>query len=205
MTRHRVFLDIETGPGPDEVWEAYARRRDAVTRELAPLSPTLGTVIAIGYAIDDGPIVILDAFDRAQEFDALRALGVALHGLKRNYVLVGHNAKGFDIPFLQARMVIRGLARAVPLLGKPGSKPWELPVEDTFDLFPHPSGSGTPGARSLQVICAALGIPAQSGPLGGDMAACLASGDLDAIRSHLRADVDQVREVYRRLAPALES
>ena len=215
MSRSLIVMDCDTLPADPESpeWAAYLawKRHDLDPIEQTSFTPTLGRLCAIGVARDDRDPHIFDGGDDFGTLTGERALLAAfadyLQGVQKKaggFRIAGHNVKRFDVPFIQARMIVHGMADRVRLLGALGGKPWESPVLDSLDLFPHPDGKGFTGGRSLAMICAALGIPQQTGAMGGDMFDAFQRGDFASIRAHLRDDVHQTREVFRRLAPALE-
>lgn len=204
----RIFFDIETAAGDGALEDAaiaYAARRGedigrADFKIRAPLSAIHGRVTAIGWAIDDGEPVA--AVDLNSERKVLATFAQALGG--EPFVLIGHNINRFDIPFLQVRAMVHGSQSMPSLLGGFGGKPWERRTIDTCDIMP--SSGGMPGDKSLVIACRALGVDVDAGDESGDaMDGAAARGDVDAIRRHVIADVQRVRNLYRRLAPFIKA
>jgi DNA polymerase III epsilon subunit-like protein len=102
-------------------------------------------------------------------------------------VLVGHNIKRFDIPYLCKRMLINGLS--VPdELHFHNKKPWEIPMQDTMDVWSF--GAWQEGFTSLDLICGVLGIPSPKGAMRGEeVPAAFWQGRLDEIAQYNMEDV----------------
>jgi hypothetical protein len=202
MTAPLLFLDIETAPipGTDPLWREYLHARAVspdeaeILRARTPLDPMLGRVVCIGVAGLMDSVEILPGDDEAA---MLAALGDVLRGLR--ITLVGHNVRGFDVPFLIARARrhrMHGLARELAA----------TPLIDTRDLWPRVEHYGAPpvpvsrgiNGASLPSICRALGIPHPGDTItGADVASAWESGDHASVVDHCRADVERVRDVYR--------
>jgi hypothetical protein len=203
MTAPLLFLDIETAPIPaaDPLWLEYVHARGVSQDEaeklrlLTPLDPMLGRVVCIGVAgIADGDVPEVLTGDEA---DLLAGLGDALRGLR--ITLVGHNVRGFDVPFLAVRARchrMHGLARDLAA----------ATLIDTRDLWPRVEHYGAPpvptvrgvNGASLPSICRALGLAHPGDTItGADVATAWEAGDRASVIDHCRADVERVRDVYR--------
>ena len=219
----RIFLDIETAPipaddprwlrwlavqdaevrapgnlkDPEKIAAAIAEKRAALAseRDRTTLDPMLGSIVVVGFAVNDGPVQVLASLDeRALLTDLADRLPLA--GCR----YVGHHIAGFDGPWLQSRAYHHGLRQLAHRFGFPGSKPWDRPLEDTRDLWPAAKGldvvRGVNGA-SLPSLCAYLGIDIPDDDItGADVAGALARGDVAAVVEHCRRDVERVRAVY---------
>ena len=206
MTAPLRFLDIETAPiaATHPLWREYLHARAVppdeaeILRARTPLDPMLGRVVCIGVAGLMDSVEILAAND---EGAMLTELGDVLRGLR--ITLVGHNVRGFDVPFLTVRARchrMHGLARDLAA----------APLIDTLDLWPRVEHYGAPpvpvsrgiNGASLPSICRALGIPHPGDTItGADVASAWEAGDRQAVIDHCRADVERVRDVYRILCP----
>jgi uncharacterized protein YprB with RNaseH-like and TPR domain len=119
--------------------------------------------------------------------------------------LVGHNLLGFDIPFIQARALTLNLPPQMMrtlryVFGGLATKPWHRKVIDTCDLWPRVGSEWkTRGQVTQDELCRRLGIERQEGAMGSDMADSYRDGRIADIVEHQRADIVQVREIYRRL------
>lgn len=170
-------------------WDAYAARA---------LSPMTGRIHCICYAIDDGPVVTLEGV----ELRMLEDLNGALVTLEpHDITLIGHNIKGFDLPFLR----VRAMKHSTPLqhsLPAATAKPWEQPVTDTMEAWPCGSRFGKAnGSAKLTDIAAFLGIETPPNPIDGSqvLAAYLDPARRAAIAEHCRHDVEVLRSVWYRM------
>lgn len=68
--------------------------------------------------------------------------------------LGGQNIKGFDIPFMCCRFMVHGIVFPSHFQVA-GKKPWEIPHQDTLELFKFAGGRGI----SQDALCLMLGIP----------------------------------------------
>lgn len=173
------------------------------------LDPALGRIAVLAWAVDDGEVVPVQCDTLDIERAALRMLGDVL-SRQRAYKLTGHNIKGFDAPFIAVRAYWHGLGQVARAVWKPGAKPWDQPVEDTMDLWPVVGYAGRPSeavptvrghtGRSLPTLCRLLGIPTDANPIdGSEVAAAWYDGRRADVVRHCVEDVEQVREVYRRI------
>jgi len=218
-----VFFDIETVQVPqnDPLWlrlsariqrlpgeseEDFEERLGNIHRKTT-LNPALGRVWMIGYAVNKGePKVLLGDGSLGEE---KRIVSEFLGFLKDTprFWLAGHNILGFDIPFLQVRALHHGLGREAAVLGRVTEKPWERRAIDTMKLWPRTSNDrsawreGLSGLGKLSTICHVLGIPLQEGVMGETIYDAFKAGDTGGAVKHVREDIEQIREVFRRLWP----
>lgn len=83
--------------------------------------------------------------------------------LNNTFILCGHNAKNFDLPFLYRRYIINGLP--VPgVLNVAGKKPWDIPHLDTMELWSHMQYKYT---CSLDLLAHVLGLPSPKKDMDG--------------------------------------
>ncbi len=202
MSAPLLFLDIETAPIPaaDPLWLEYVHARGVSQDEaeklrlLTPLDPMLGRVVCIGIAGLTGPVEVLHSVDEDLPLGGLADI-LAVQPSR----LVGHNVRGFDVPFLGVRARchrMHGLARDLAA----------ATLIDTRDLWPRvehygappvPTVRGITGA-SLPSICRALGLAHPGDTItGADVATAWEAGDRASVIDHCRADVERVRDVYR--------
>lgn len=199
----RMYAEAESARA-----DAEAARAEAIAKTA--LMPTLGRVCCAGYAIDGGPVVVLDGTEYGAAFGSLDAEAEILHELARVVASahpdsrwVGHRLRLFDAPFLRWRTIIRRADRALlDSFGALACKPWDVPIDDTAEMLattdPEAKAKGT---TTLDRLCAVLGIPRQ-GPgaiMGADVYSAYLRGDFAGIREHQRHDIRQVRAVHRRL------
>jgi predicted PolB exonuclease-like 3'-5' exonuclease len=180
--------------------EAGIPKAIEVARVDSGLEPALGRIAVLCYAVDDSPVQALRCDDPSDEADALARLGEVL-AVHRGYQLVGHNAKGFDAPFLAVRAYRHDLGHVARMVWRPGAKPWEQPVVGYAGRPSEavPTVRGHTG-RSLPTLCRLLGIPTDANPIdGSEVAAAWHDGRRAEVVRHCVEDVEQVREVYRRI------
>ena len=198
----RLVLDIETVPRPgimDTWFQQWAGEKnpDKTPEELehlAGLYPEFGMACCVclkEYGADNM------AFSRAalagEEKEMLYALGSWLD--QPGVVLIGHNIKGFDIPFLAKRY----MAQALPLpvaLKTAGKKTWDIQPQDTMELMKF--GGYRP--MSLRSACLLLGLPDPKEHEHGDQVWDLFKvGDKDRIKHYCEGDVNAAESVLKRL------
>ena len=198
----RLVLDIETVPRPgimDTWFQQWAGEKnpDKTPEELehlAGLYPEFGMACCVclkEYGADNM------AFSRAalagEEKEMLYALGSWLD--QPGVVLIGHNIKGFDIPFLAKRY----LAQALPLpksLKTAGKKPWDIPHQDTMELMKF----GGYAPMSLRSACLLLDLPdPKEYENGGQVWDFFKAGDKDSIKNYCEGDVKAAESMLKRL------
>lgn len=104
-----------------------------------------------------------------------------------NVKLVGHNIKGFDIPYLLKRSIVNGVPIPYKLqLQK--MKPWENCLLDTSEIWKFGTYSG---GSSLSLICDLLQIPSpKENMYGGEVTtAYWQEHRLEDIKEYCEADV----------------
>lgn len=114
-----------------------------------------------------------------------------------DHKLCGHNGKEFDFPYIARRCVINGIA--LPLqLDIAGKKPWEVPHEDTLELWKF---GDRKHYTSLELLTYVLGIPSPKGDIkGSDVARVYyEEKDLERIAAYCKKDVVATVQVYLRL------
>lgn len=157
-----IVFDIETVPNETAIqsdsWKTFKEKHADATDHSAGLHPAFGQVACIC------------AWDRAEN----KKLKICIDNEERvlnefsifvgdkMQTLVGHNIKGFDIPFLANRFIAN--AMQVPrCLKVAGLKPWEVPHKDTMELLKF--GGGRP--LSLDAACHMMGIKSPKQEIDG--------------------------------------
>lgn len=226
----RIYLDIETIPGQDpairdeiaagieppgnmkkqetiEKWEAEEKpaKVEEEWRKTA-FSGDRGEVVAISWAVDEGPVEVMARGLGDSEGELLSEWGAAVAaalnaGPGRGYhppQWVGHNVRDFDLRFLFQRSVINGIAPpvALPHDARPGSEQ----VFDTMEAW-----AGFKGRISLDRLCRALGIATKGTEIGGEeidgskVWDYIQAGRIEDVATYCAADVERVRELHHRL------
>jgi predicted PolB exonuclease-like 3'-5' exonuclease len=107
---------------------------------------------------------------------------------KLDFVLCGHNIKGFDIPMLYKRMVINGFQPA-RILPTSETKPWEVKALDTKEFW---NGINQFSIAQLELISVAMGCESSK---GGEVTGNIVhssywdAGILDKISEYCQQDV----------------
>lgn len=210
-----LVFDIETVPAvdlrkaPPTVAQAvtkYADRQEWDEAKVMSLSPWFGKVVSL--AVGDGEAenpkvtVLVVAPDGAvlgempewirpvSEPDLLRAFW-ALAGDAR--CVVSYNGRGFDVPFLIGRSLIRDVPVRMDLMSAPYS------LRPHLDLFNILGGRGR-GPSSLDVICWSLGLTSPKEDMDGSMVAAeYEKGALAKIAEYNAGDVRATARVYQRV------
>lgn len=178
-----VFIDTETvrlkeflaENTPDfEAWE-YMVKKFEKTGEItdvkqdyidrSALYPEFSRLVCISVGrIKDGKMIITTYKDTDEKTLLERFMGDLdeVVRFRPDTKLVGHNVKGFDIPFIFRRALVNQI---IPnkLIDVGGLKPWDLTCLDTKELW---KGTGYYNS-SLIAVCLALNIPSPKGDISG--------------------------------------
>jgi DNA polymerase elongation subunit (family B) len=213
-----LFLDIETVPEVADFNELdsdmqalyeqktqYQRKDDFTAEEFydrAGIWAEFGKIvcISVGYFVIKGDIRnfrVTSFF--GEEPKLLKDFNILLHNhfSGPQYVLCGHNAKEFDIPFLARRMIIN----QIPIPDKLnlfGKKPWEIPHLDTLELWKF---GDYKHYTSLKLMCKVLGIPSSKGDIDGSQVGHVyyVDKDIDRIVTYCEKDTIAVAQIFLRL------
>jgi len=206
-----VFFDIETVPLsedltelPEElqaIWRTREQPRvpegsdvEAWYQNRAGLFAEFGQVVCISMGFftrtRDGRQFRVKTMAYPEEEMVLEEFAQVLHkhypSLSRHR-LCGHNIKGFDIPFLCRRMLIRGMELPAQL-DIVGLKPWEVQHVDTQELWQF---GDRRSAASLRLLAAIMGIPSPKSDIDGSEVGRVywQENDLDRIAAYCARDV----------------
>ena len=204
MNKNIIAIDIETVPRPGIMdtwypqWAAgkYPGKEGEDLEAMAALYPEFGQICCVCWGeVDDlclrkpGTVYGFVAQDEAAENQALVSLAEMLKD--PSVTLIGHNIKGFDIPFIIKRYLYHGLEvpQGLRLLGK---KPWEIPHLDTMELMRF--GSSNMSLRSAAML---LGEKDPKGSCDGVKVWDLWRQDrMSEIRDYCSGDVRAVAAIY---------
>ena len=106
------------------------------------------------------------------------------------------NGLSFDLPVLITRCRLLGVTPVSADVRKYGSKDV---VDLMADLTFNDNGGATILSRSQASLARRFGIPTPDQTSGKDVAALVAAGDYDAVAVHCAADLDVLRELFRRV------
>jgi len=206
VSRKFVF-DIETTPRPGimDTWypqwasEKYPGKEGQDLEDMAALHAEFGMVcaIAIGNALTDDPPTVYTAGSVEEEKELIKSVMDIFDS--DSAILVGHNIKGFDIPFMAKRFMAQWgfVPRALNFGGK---KPWEIPHIDTMELMRFGGGA----SMSLRSACLMLDIDDPKGSVcGSEVPQLFREGKTDIIGQYCSGDFVAERILYRKLREAL--
>lgn len=113
-----------------------------------------------------------------------------------NIKLVGHNVRGFDIPYICKRSIVNGVA--IPRqLHMQKIKPWESCLLDTAEIWKF---GGWNGAK-LGVICELIGIPSPKEKMeGGEVGREYYKGNIDKIVEYCERDIKATANVMLKMS-----
>lgn len=133
--------------------------------------------------------------DINEEKELLTRFSAALNA-NIGMIICGHNISGFDIPFINKRLLINGLPLPT-LLNFYNKKPWEINILDTMTMWKF---NGT-DMVSLDLLCTSLGIisPKEEGVSGIDINKLYYSNDFNTIKEYNERDVICLSNVLLRL------
>jgi uncharacterized protein YprB with RNaseH-like and TPR domain len=213
-----LFLDIETVPEAADYNELdadmqvlyeqktqYQRKDDISAAEFydrAGIWAEFGKIICIsvGYFVIKGDVRnfrVTSFF--GEEPKLLKDFNNLLtnHFSGPQYILCGHNAKEFDIPFLARRMIINQI-QIPDKLNLFGKKPWEIPHLDTLELWKF---GDYKHYTSLKLMCKVLGIPSPKGDIDGSQVGHVyyVDKDIDRIVTYCEKDTIAVAQIFLRL------
>lgn len=203
----KFVIDIETTPRPGimdtfyPIWAAtkYPGKEGQELEDMAALHAEFGMVCAVAYTSAYGSDYpkVLTAGSVEAEAEMLESLESFLDS--DNVILVGHNIKGFDIPFVAKRFMAHRM-RVPKALNVGGLKPWEIKHEDTMELMRFGGGA----SMSLRSACLMLNIDdPKDSTCGSEVPALFRAGRVEEIGKYCAGDVIAEREVYNRIEEAL--
>ena len=213
-----LFLDIETVPEVESftdldaemqlLWDhktQYQRRDEASAEDFynrAGIWAEFGKIICIsvGYFNIKNDIrnfrltsFIGDELKILKDFSQL----LNNHFSGPQYLLCGHNAKEFDLPFIARRMIIHKISLPVKL-NLVGKKPWEIPHLDTLEMWKF---GDYKHFTSLKLLAKILGIPSPKDDIDGSEVAAVfyKEKDIDRIVTYCEKDTLTVAQIFLRM------
>lgn len=198
-----IILDIKTVPRPDimDTWfPAWAESKGIKEENIyghAALFPEFGQVVCIGtkmfdpYKKANDVLGTTDCVGTAPDLEKslLESFAMTLNASAVNGSrLVGHNIKGFDVPFLVKRMLAHGII--VPDILVQGKH------LDTMELMKFGGRSN----MSLRAYALLLGLDdPKADSTGSHVYEYLEAGDYDRVQKYCMGDVDATYDVFRAL------
>jgi len=215
----RLYLDIETLPAGEDKQAAlkllFEKRRakkgkkendgDQTDFEQYLLGTSFdgsfGRILCIAYAIDDGPVEVLDGSeDEAKMLEEFWEMVGSISKPSANpnwpdygVQFIGHNVMDFDLRFIYQRSIIN---RVKPAYDLNFARYRNYPVYDTMKEWVKWANSNI----GLEHIALALGIPTpKDGIDGSQVYDFYKAGKIKEICEYCKRDVECTREVYKRM------
>lgn len=181
--RRALVLDIETVPQyphfgqmPEHLqilWEKKSRHfrnegEDASDcYQRAGIYAEFGKIVCISLGVftktDNGPGLRIKSLAGNEERELLVQFAELLAKQAEDLILIAHNGKEFDLPYLCRRLLINGLPLP-PQLCIHGKKPWEVPHLDTMELWKFGDHKNY---TSLNLLAAVFDIPTSKDDIDG--------------------------------------
>jgi DNA polymerase elongation subunit (family B) len=169
-----LVIDIETVPQygthdemPDhfkKLWDLktqYQRKDDTPEEyyQRAGIWAEFGKIVCISAGVftkgKDGIGLRVKSFAGHDEKELLGRFSAMLFSQPANLILVAHNGKEFDFPYICRRLLINGMPFP-PQLQLAGKKPWEIIHLDTMELWKF---GDYKNYTSLNLLTAIFDIP----------------------------------------------
>tara|TARA_R110000782_G_scaffold75974_2_gene151388 strand:+ start:135 stop:866 length:732 start_codon:yes stop_codon:yes gene_type:complete len=158
--------------------------------------------ISIGQVVfndDDEPEFKVKSFyseDEEVVVTGMQKALIALFNKAPGLKLVGHNIKGFDMPFMLRKFVKYGIA--IPSqLQLHHVKPWDNCLVDTNEIWKFGSWTGC----TLDLLCAYLGVPSPKDDLKGyETTGAFYNGQLERIKDYCEKDVKATANVLLKMS-----
>lgn len=221
--QHYIFIDIETvaqSKSLDEIpaplqqhWlhkvqflrEFKEGLRDGATlyEEKAGIYAEFGKIVCIGLSrivYENGELILnqkaIQSHDEVELLTAFLKI-VQQRSQLGKVVFVGHNIKEFDLPYICRRLLVHQMP--IPeVLQLAGKKPWEIPHQDTLELWKF---GDYKHYISLDLLAHILQIPSSKESIcGADVGKVYwVDQDLSAISEYCLRDVYTTSLVYLHL------
>ncbi len=197
----KLFLDIETIPADEsqhgvleEIYEYKKSKGKKVTDDFESyliqtnFDGAFGRILCIGLAVNDEPIKALTG-------DEKEILKNFWEEARDANLFVGHTIFDFDMRFIYQRSIVLGVKPTQDLsFARYRSNP-------IFDTMYEWSKWDTHSKISLDTLTRAMGIasPKEGGIDGSKVFDYYKAGKLDEIYEYCKADVEAVRQVYKKM------
>lgn len=205
----KLFLDIETvpkyeNPEDDNAFsdlfkhkfkkEIETQHWEETYSQKAGLFAEFGKVVCVSMGYVAGDKIYIKSFYGDNEKDILTNTALSID---KADVLVAHNGKEFDYPWLCRRMIICGI-RLPALLQIQNLKPWEIKLEDTVDMWRFGQFNHR---ASLATLCYLFGLPSPKDGMDGSQVSEVfyKEKDYKKIAEYCEGDVIALINVYRKM------
>ena len=209
-----LVLDIETVPQyktyaevPDQLknlWDLKTlnQRKDVTAEEFysrAGIWAEFGKIICVSVGIFKGGRqtgLRVKWFASHDEPELLENFADLLNSQPASLILVAHNGKEFDFPYLCRRMLIHGIKHPSQL-EIAGKKPWEVNHLDTMELWKF---GDYKSYTSLNLLTAIFDIPTPKDDIDGSMVGHVYwnENQLERISTYCQKDVVATAQLLRR-------
>lgn len=215
---NRIFLDIETVPAqspgvleeiranikhpgniskPESIEKWMKENAETAAQEeylKTSFNGTLGEVVCIGWAVDDGHVQSIYRNLGESEADMLAEFYELLRGdLTKPPAYIGHNVLAFDLRFLFHRSVINGVNPHLPL-----RQDTRYTGDFVYDTMLAWAGWGK--YISLENLCKALNIPVKTNGCSGSLVwEYMQAGRVLEVSEYCREDCEAVRQCYKKM------
>lgn len=196
----KLFFDIETLPCDESIREiAVAVLRGRKNNEGKSeeelyhdtgLDGTFGKICCIGYIKEDGEVT--KGVLKGDETEILRQFWEIASDVN---LFIGHNAWGFDLPFIFQRSIILGVkARNINM-----ARYRDNPIYDTMKVWAL-WNMEYEKQHKLETLAKILGLPSSKEDMDGSMVwDYYQAGKLDDICKYCMKDVELTRQVYYKM------
>lgn len=203
LFKTKFFREIDlltaTPYTPEEAASHFYKEKAAVLAEFNRIvCVSLGTILPKKAQLD-GSItpesIYIKSFAGGNEKEILEQLAGAL---KDAYSLCAHFGKGFDYPVLCRKYVMHQLPLP-SVLNISGKKPWEIPLEDTQDLWKF---GDMRHSVSLDLLAHIFGLPSPKSEMHGSEVSHYyynVPDGINKIAKYCEADVRTLINVHRKM------
>lgn len=172
-------------------------------KKAAALYPEFSKIVSLSFGrytenADKELGLIVDDYSGDNEALILEQFKLLTNEIGFGLVLVAHNGKNFDYPFLIKRYLINGITvpKNIDIRGK---KPWEIKHLDTAEIW---SCGSSKGYAKLSLLCAVFGIPTSKDDIDGSQVGNVYYNEENGIKriaTYCRKDVVVTAQVYLKL------
>jgi DNA polymerase elongation subunit (family B) len=188
-----------------KLWEVKTQyqRKDETPEEYyqrAGIWAEFGKIVCISVGVftkgKENIGLRVKSFAGHNEKELLINFSALLFSQPANLVLVAHNGKEFDYPYICRRLLINGLPFP-PQLQLAGKKPWEIIHLDTMELWKF---GDYKNYTSLNLLTAIFDIPTPKDDIDGSMVGHVYwnENQLDRICIYCQKDVVATAQLIRR-------
>jgi hypothetical protein len=180
--------------------ETQGMSLDEIFYNRMALIPEFGKIVCVSVAlVTPNGEIRKQSFYGNNEKEILSELNNLFRKVNTGrYHLCGHNIKNFDIPYIQKRMIINGILPS-SFLPKYDTKPWEMKVIDTMELWKFGNSSSI---ASLELMCSVLGIDSsKEGDVIGNKVheSYWIDNKIEQIKEYCERDVDVLVQIINKL------